>query len=95
MSRSSPAAGRWALPGGFVRVGATREDQGEDLDAAAHRELLDQLYRDAVGNEADALIAATALVQGLALVTRNTRDFEGTGVVLIDPWRGGPTLAPR
>jgi len=38
-------------------------------------------------NEADALIAATALVHGLAVVTRNTRDFEGTGVVLIDPWR--------
>ncbi|KHJ54187.1 twitching motility protein PilT [Aureimonas altamirensis] len=39
-------------------------------------------------NEADALIAATALVRGLPLVTRNTRSFEGTGVVLIDPWRG-------
>lgn len=37
-----PFKGRWALPGGFVRVGATREDQGEDLDAAAHRELLEE-----------------------------------------------------
>lgn len=37
-------------------------------------------------NEADALIAATGLVHGLAVVTRNVRDFEGTGVVLIDPW---------
>ncbi len=39
-------------------------------------------------NDADALIAATALVHGLAVVTRNVRDFEGTGVVVIDPWQG-------
>ncbi|MGV1802439.1 type II toxin-antitoxin system VapC family toxin [Agrobacterium vitis] len=37
-------------------------------------------------NESDALIAATALVHGLAVVTRNIQDFEGTGVVLINPW---------
>lgn len=39
-------------------------------------------------NEADALIAATALVNGLTVVTRNVRDFEGTGVVVVDPWQG-------
>lgn len=39
-------------------------------------------------NEADALIAATALVHGLTVVTRNVRDFEGTGVVMIDPGQG-------
>lgn len=39
-------------------------------------------------NEADALIAATALVHGLAVATRNVGDFEGTGVVVVDPWRG-------
>ncbi|WP_230174669.1 type II toxin-antitoxin system VapC family toxin [Rhizobium sp. CECT 9324] len=37
-------------------------------------------------NEADAIIAATALVHGLAVVTRNIQDFQGTGVVLLDPW---------
>lgn len=37
-----PFKGRWALPGGFVRVGDDRGDQGEDLDAAAHRELLEE-----------------------------------------------------
>jgi predicted nucleic acid-binding protein len=37
-------------------------------------------------NEADAIIAATALVHGLAVVTRNIQDFQGTGVVLVDPW---------
>ena len=39
-------------------------------------------------NEVDALIAATALVHGLTVATRNVRDFEGTGVVVIDPWQG-------
>jgi Predicted nucleic acid-binding protein, contains PIN domain len=37
-------------------------------------------------NEADAIIAATALVHGLVVVTRNIQDFQGTGVVLVDPW---------
>jgi predicted nucleic acid-binding protein len=36
--------------------------------------------------ERDALIAATALVHGLTVVTRNVRDFEPTGVTLINPW---------
>lgn len=36
--------------------------------------------------DGDALIAATALVHGLVVVTRNTRDFEPGGVGLIDPW---------
>lgn len=34
-----PFKGQWALPGGFLRVGKTARDQGEDLDAAAQREL--------------------------------------------------------
>ncbi len=37
----------------------------------------------------DALIAATALVLGLTVVTRNLRDFEGTGVALCNPWSAG------
>ena len=34
-----PFKDTWALPGGFVRVGESREEQGEDLDATARREL--------------------------------------------------------
>jgi predicted nucleic acid-binding protein len=37
--------------------------------------------------ERDALIAATALVHGMTVVTRNTQDFESTGVRLLDPWQ--------
>jgi predicted nucleic acid-binding protein len=37
--------------------------------------------------ERDAFIAATALVHGMTVVTRNTQDFESTGVRLIDPWQ--------
>lgn len=36
----------------------------------------------------DAQIAATALANGMALVTRNTRDFAGIdGLVQFDPWQ--------
>lgn len=38
-------------------------------------------------NEVDALIAATALVHGLTVVTRNIQDFDDTGVIVIDPWQ--------
>lgn len=36
----------------------------------------------------DALIAATALVHGMPVVTRKVTDFDTTGVGVIDPWRG-------
>ncbi|MFT2214542.1 type II toxin-antitoxin system VapC family toxin [Rhizobium giardinii] len=39
-------------------------------------------------NEVDALIAATALVHELTVVTRNVKDFEGTGAIIVDPWLG-------
>jgi hypothetical protein len=34
----------------------------------------------------DSLIAATALVHALTIVTRNTRDYSSTGVPLLNPW---------
>jgi toxin FitB len=36
--------------------------------------------------ERDAYIAATALVHGMTVVTRNLADFEPTGVCLLNPW---------
>lgn len=37
-------------------------------------------------SERDALIAATALVHGFTVVTRNMADFAATGVALLNPW---------
>lgn len=36
--------------------------------------------------EADCQIAAISCSRGASLVTRNVRDFEGTGVEVVDPW---------
>ncbi len=36
----------------------------------------------------DGLIAATALVHGMTVVTRNVADFEPTGVLTLNPWQG-------
>ena len=38
--------------------------------------------------ERDTLIAATALVHGMTIVTRNVADFAATGVSLLNPWKG-------
>ena len=40
--------------------------------------------------ERDALIAATALAHGMAVVTRNVVDFEPAGVAVLDPWKAFP-----
>lgn len=37
-------------------------------------------------SERDALIAATALVHGMTVVTRNVADFQPTGVNVFNPW---------
>lgn len=38
-------------------------------------------------SERDALIAATAMVHGMTIATRNIVDFENTGVKLFNPWQ--------
>ena len=35
----------------------------------------------------DAMLAGTAASRGLAIVTRNDRDFRNTGVTAANPWR--------
>lgn len=45
-----------------------------------------QLHVPDERGERDALIAASALVHGVTLVTRNVSDFEASGVPLINPW---------
>jgi predicted nucleic acid-binding protein len=39
----------------------------------------------------DGLLAATARILGLTLVTRNTGDVEGTGIKLLDPFPARPS----
>ena len=39
-------------------------------------------------NECDALIAATALVHDMTIVTRNAKDFTFDGIAVINPWEG-------
>jgi predicted nucleic acid-binding protein len=39
------------------------------------------------GSDRDTLIAATAIVHGMTVVTRNVSDFESTGVPIINPWQ--------
>jgi predicted nucleic acid-binding protein len=45
-----------------------------------------RLHVAAPRKERDALIAATALVHGMTVVTRDTADFLPTGVPLFNPW---------
>jgi len=42
--------------------------------------------RGQVRSQADMLIAATAQVHAFTLVTRNVRDFEGCGIVVLNPF---------
>ncbi len=64
--------------GRLLAVDAHTADRWGRLLASAGRPL------PAVGS----LLAATALQNDLTLVTRNTADFAGTGVRLINPWNG-------
>jgi predicted nucleic acid-binding protein len=56
-----------------------------DVDAATAR-LWGEWSGDRPRPVVDTLLAATAVVHGLTLVTRNTRDFTGIPVKLHNPW---------
>lgn len=62
-----------------------------DAAAAVHYAELDA-ERDRQGrpiSTADGQIAAICRHHGVALATRNVRDFDASGVALIDPWNAG------
>lgn len=62
----------------ILPVGAEVADEWGRLNAVAPRSTV------------DSLLAATALVHGLTVVTRNTKDFKGCEVRLLDPWKHEP-----
>lgn len=43
-------------------------------------------------NQRDMAIAATARVHGMVIVTRNVRDFEGRGVLIVNPFKSLATI---
>ena len=55
-------------------------------DGAIFRRWAQLMHRQSNQHLEDALIAATALVRGLTVVTRNVDDFEPFGVTLINPF---------
>jgi predicted nucleic acid-binding protein len=61
-----------------------------DLAAALMVARLAETIRPAVIDWPDLIIAATARVHGLTVLTRNLRHFEPTGVAAIDPLRSPP-----
>lgn len=51
--------------------------------------IADQWGRQSLGErlpDTDGLMAATALVHGLTVVTRNTKDFLRSGALVLNPW---------
>ena len=48
----------------------------------------DMARRGTVRQQPDMLIAATAQIHALTLVTRNVRDFDGCGIGLLNPFKG-------
>lgn len=59
------------------------------LDTAVCRQWARLFHRKSDELLEDAMIAATAQVHNLVIVTRNTRDFETLGVPTFDPFRFG------
>ncbi|MCP4563839.1 MAG: type II toxin-antitoxin system VapC family toxin [Bosea sp.] len=57
-----------------------------DMNADVFRAWARLMHRKSGEIIEDAMIAATAAVHGLTVVTRNTRDFEGLNVPLFNPF---------
>ncbi|MGH6961112.1 MAG: PIN domain-containing protein, partial [Dongiaceae bacterium] len=59
------------------------------MDASVFREWSRLMHRRSDAVLEDAMIAATAIVHGLTVVSRNVRDFRPFGVALLDPFSSG------
>ncbi|HEY2030069.1 MAG TPA: type II toxin-antitoxin system VapC family toxin [Myxococcales bacterium] len=68
------------------------EERYADRILAVDAQIADQWGRLNAGGRlplVDGLLAATAFVHDMTVVTRNTRDFETTGVDVVDPFDPG------
>ncbi len=72
--------GGWRFAGRVLAYDAGAALISGDLVAAARA-------RGRAPSVGDAQIAAVARREGMAVATRNGRDFEPLGVVVVDPWR--------
>lgn len=57
------------------------------MDAAAFRAWAQLMHRKSETVYEDAMIAATAKIHGLTVVTRNVADFKAFGVPLLNPFK--------
>jgi predicted nucleic acid-binding protein len=75
----------------WLEIHVRPEFQGRTLsvDAAVARRCA-QLHVPDPQPDRDALIAATALVHDLTVVTRNVQDFRHAGLRLLNPWAAQP-----
>lgn len=83
--RKDPAQGAMLREWLNSKVLAFFADQVLSVDLPVAR-LCARLHVPHPKSERDALIAATAMVHGMTVVTRNVQDFKATGVALLNPW---------
>jgi toxin FitB len=86
LARNNPTAANtlseWAQG---IRLDFSDRILGIDLDVA---ETWGRISAERSLPVIDGLLAATALVHGMTLVTRNVRDIHDTGVAILNPWEG-------
>ena len=86
--RSSASAPETLREATVTRSGSERSEtvRRPDPRFTARSRSLGSAPRDGPLPVVDSLLAATALVHGLVVVTRDTRPFERVGVPWLDPW---------
>lgn len=86
IERRDPAQGRPLRQWLDYQLLETFSDRILAVDSAVARECA-RLHVPDPRADRDTLIAATAIVHGMTVATRNIADFEATGVALVNPWR--------
>jgi len=85
MARRDPAQGALLRIWLDTRILPSFAGRVLSIDAAVAQRCA-QLHVPDPQPERDALIAATALVHGMTVVTRNVADFRPSGVPVVNPW---------